>query len=64
MIYFFNVGHTVCVAKVRDMRIYQNEYNKLLSLSIPLLQTSKTDNNALEIDGIYNLIYQTALLPN
>jgi hypothetical protein len=41
------------------MRTYQNEHNMLLScppcLSIPLLQTSKTDNNALDIDAIYNL---------
>jgi hypothetical protein len=40
------------------MRTYQNEHNMLLNfprgLSI-LLQTSKTDNNGLDIDAIYNL---------
>jgi hypothetical protein len=53
--FFFTVGHT----KVPDMRTYQNEHNILLNfpprLSILLLQTSKTDNNALDIDAIYNL---------
>jgi hypothetical protein len=54
------------------MRTYQNEHNMLLKFprcrSILLLQTSKTDNNALDIDAIYNLklkkhnlIQQTAL---
>jgi hypothetical protein len=42
-----------------DMRIYQNEHIMLLNfprcLSIHLLHTSKTDNNALDIDAIYNL---------
>jgi pyrroloquinoline quinone (PQQ) biosynthesis protein C len=56
MIYFFNVGHTVSVTKVPDMRICQNEHNVLLNfpryLSILLSKTSKTDNNALDI---YNL---------
>jgi hypothetical protein len=37
-------------------------------LIILLLQTSKTDNNALDIDAIYNLklnlIQETALLQN
>jgi hypothetical protein len=55
MIYCFNVEHT----KGPDMRIYQSEHNMLLNfprcLSILLLQTSKTDNNALHIDAIYNL---------
>jgi hypothetical protein len=41
------------------MWTYQNEHNMLLNfvrcLSILLLQTSKTDNNALDIDAIYNL---------
>jgi hypothetical protein len=41
------------VTKMPDMRTYQNEHNMLLSfprcLSILLLQTSKTDNNALDI---------------
>jgi hypothetical protein len=59
------------------MRTYQNEHKMLLNfprcLSILLFQTSKSDNNALEldIDAIYNLklrkhnvIQQTALLPN
>jgi hypothetical protein len=59
MIYFFNVGHClISVTKVPDMRTYQNEHNMLLNwpqcLSI-LVQTSKTDNNALDIDVIYNL---------
>jgi hypothetical protein len=38
---------------------HQNEHNMLLHflqcLTIILLQTSKTDNNALDIDAIYNL---------
>jgi hypothetical protein len=55
MIYFLNVGHT----KVPDMRTYQNEHNMLLNflrcLSVLLLQTSKTDNSALDIEAIYNL---------
>jgi hypothetical protein len=39
-------------------------------LSVLLLETSKTENNALDIDAIYNLkhkhnlIQQVALLPN
>jgi hypothetical protein len=41
------------------MRTYQNEHNMLLNfrrcLSILLLQTSKIDNNAVDIDAIYNL---------
>jgi hypothetical protein len=41
------------------MWTYQNVHNVLLNfprcLSILLLQTSKTDNNALDIDAIYNL---------
>jgi hypothetical protein len=48
--------------KMPDMRNYQNKHNMLLNfprcLSILLLETSKTDNNALEsldIDAIYNL---------
>jgi hypothetical protein len=49
----------ISVTKVPDMRSYQNEYNMLLNfprcLSILLLKTSKTDNNALDIDAIYNL---------
>jgi hypothetical protein len=49
------------------MRTYQNEYNMLLNfprcLSILLLQTSKTDNNALDIDAIYNLKLRK-ILPN
>jgi hypothetical protein len=44
------------------MRTYQNEHNMLLNfprcLSILLLQTSKTDNNALDIDAIYNLKFR------
>jgi hypothetical protein len=59
MIYCFNVEHTVSITKVPDMRTYQNEHNMLLNyprcLSILLLQTSKTDNDALHIDAIYNL---------
>jgi hypothetical protein len=42
-----------------DLRTYQNDHNMLLNLarclSIRLLQTSKTDNNALDIVAIYNL---------
>jgi hypothetical protein len=41
------------------MWTYQNEHDMLLNfprcLSILLLQTSKTDNNVLDIDTIYNL---------
>jgi hypothetical protein len=47
------------ITKVPDMRTYQNEYNMLLNfprcLTILLLETNKTDNNALDIDAIYNL---------
>jgi hypothetical protein len=61
------------VTKVPDMRSYQNEHNMLLNfprcVSILLLQTSKTDNNALDIalfitsnSEKHNLIQQTALL--
>jgi hypothetical protein len=50
MINFFNVGHTVW-------------FPPLKCLSILLLQTSKTDNNALDIDAIYNLKLRKAL-PN
>jgi hypothetical protein len=54
------------------MRTYQSEHNMLLNfprcLSILLLEISKTDNDALDIDATYNLkhnlIQQTALLPN
>jgi hypothetical protein len=57
---FFNVGHSlISVTKVPAMQTYQNEHNMLLNFprcpSILLLQTSKTDNNALDIDAIYNL---------
>jgi hypothetical protein len=42
---------------------HQNEHNMLLNflqcLTIILLQTSKTDNNALDIDAIYNLKLST-----
>jgi hypothetical protein len=53
MIYFFKVGFPP------DMRTYQNVHNVLLNFlrcpSILLLQSSKTGNNALDIDSIYNL---------
>jgi hypothetical protein len=46
----------ISVTKVPDTRIYQNEHNMLLNfqrcLAIRLLQTSKTDNNALDVDAI------------
>jgi hypothetical protein len=49
----------ISVTKVPDMRSYQNEYNMLLNfpgfLSILLLENSKTNNNVLDIDAIYNL---------
>jgi hypothetical protein len=56
---FLHVGHClISVIKVPAMQTYQNEHNMLLNfprcLSIILLQTSKTDNNALDIDAIYN----------
>jgi hypothetical protein len=45
--------------KVPCIWTYQNEHNMLLNfpryLSILLLQISKTENNALDIDAIYNL---------
>jgi hypothetical protein len=48
----------ISVTKVPDMRTCQNEHtmlpNLLQCLSILLLRTSKTDNNALDIDAIYN----------
>jgi hypothetical protein len=50
-----------------DMRTYQNERNMLLNfprcLFILLLQTSKTDSNALDIAAVYNLKH-TALSTN
>jgi hypothetical protein len=61
MIYFFERwSHClISVTKVPDMRTYQNEHNIFLNfprcLSILLLQTSETDNNALDIKAIYNL---------
>jgi hypothetical protein len=60
MIYFFFLTlDTLFDFQVLDMRTYQNEPNMLLNfprcLSILLLQTSKTDNNALDIYAIYNL---------
>jgi hypothetical protein len=63
MIYFFNVGHClISVTKVLDMRTYQNEHNMLLRyLSILLLPTSKTDNNALDIDAISIANYRVIL---
>jgi hypothetical protein len=62
----------ISVTKAFDMRTYQNEHNMLLNfsrcLSILPLQTSNTDNNALDIDAIYNLkhnlIQHTGLLPH
>jgi hypothetical protein len=49
----------ISVIKVPDMQTYQSEHNMLLNfprcLSILLLQTSKIDNNALDIDAIHNL---------
>jgi hypothetical protein len=46
----------ISVTKVPDMRTCQNERNMLLNFpQCLLLQTSKTDNNALDIDAIYNL---------
>jgi hypothetical protein len=57
MINFCNIGHTVWFPP--DMQPYQSEHNMLLNfprcVSILLLQTSKTENNALEIDALYNL---------
>jgi hypothetical protein len=51
--------YLISVTKVPDIRTYQNEHNMLLNfprcLSILLLQTSKTDKNALDIEAIYNL---------
>jgi hypothetical protein len=45
--------------KVPDILTYQNKHNMLLNfprcLSIFLLQNSKSGNNALDIDAIYNL---------
>jgi hypothetical protein len=49
-------------SSVPDMGTYQNKHDMLLNLpqclSIFLLQTSKTDNNALNIDAIYNLKFK------
>jgi hypothetical protein len=49
----------IFVTKVSNMWTYQNEHNMLLNfprcLSILLLQISKTGNNALDTDAIYNL---------
>jgi hypothetical protein len=58
-LFFLTLDTLISVTKVPDMPTYQNEHNVLLDfprcLSILLLQTSKTDNNALDIDAIYNL---------
>jgi hypothetical protein len=58
-LFFFLTLDTLFDFQVLDMRTYQNEPNMLLNfprcLSILLLQTSKTDNNALDIYAIYNL---------
>jgi hypothetical protein len=57
--FFLTLDTLISVTKVPSMRTYQNEHNMLLNfpqcLSILLLQTSKTDNNALDTDAIYNL---------
>jgi hypothetical protein len=57
--FFLTLDTLISVTKVPDMRTYQNEDNMLLNfprcLSILLLQTSKTDNNALDTGAIYNL---------
>jgi hypothetical protein len=46
-----------------DMRTIKMNFPRCLS--ILLLQISKIDNNALDIDAIYNLkLRKTALLPN
>jgi hypothetical protein len=59
MIYFLTLDTLISVTKVPDMPTYQNEHNMLLDfpgcLSILLLQTSKTHNNALDIVATYNL---------
>jgi hypothetical protein len=64
---FLDTLFTFCVTKVPDMGTYQIELNMLLNfprcLSILLLQTSKTDNNVLDIDAIYNLKLRKTL-PN
>jgi hypothetical protein len=51
MIDFFN-RHT----DFGHMRTYQNEHNMVLNFPrCLLLQTSKADNNAPDVDAIYNL---------
>jgi hypothetical protein len=56
---FFNVGCIVLFLSLKCLTCGQNKHNILLNfpqcLSILLLQTIKTENNALDIDAIYNL---------
>jgi hypothetical protein len=58
-LFFLTLDTLISVTEVSDMQTYQNEHNMLLNfprcLSILLLQISKTNNNALDIDAIYNL---------
>jgi hypothetical protein len=58
---FFNVGHTVWFPSLKCLTC--GSINNLFLtfpryLSILLLQTGKTDNNALDIDAIYNLKFR------
>jgi hypothetical protein len=59
---FFNVGHTVSFPSLKcltcgaiKMNITIMLLNLVRCLNILLLQTTKTDNNAPDIDAIYNL---------
>jgi hypothetical protein len=53
---FLTLDTLISVTKMPHMRTYQsNNTNFKRCRSILLLQTSKTDNNALDINAIYNL---------
>jgi hypothetical protein len=52
MIYFFTLD---TLFDFRHIKMNKHIAEFPASLSILLLQTSKTDNNALDIDAIYNL---------
>jgi hypothetical protein len=52
MVNFFNVGHTVLFPSLTCLT-YQNEHN--MWLNFPRCLSSKTYNNTLDIDVIYNL---------
>jgi hypothetical protein len=59
--FFLNDGYTVWFPSLKCLTCGPTKMNKNMLLNFPrclsilLLQTSKTNNNALDIDAIYNL---------